>query len=558
MQLQVRYYQEEAVLALYRYFEEKRGNPIIALPTGTGKSIVISEFLRSVFSYFPGQRVMMLTHVKELISQNFAKLVESWPLAPAGIYSAGLNRKEIRPITFAGIASVVKKAADFGHIDFVMIDEAHLVSPHDETSYQNFIADLQKVNPQLKVIGLTATPYRLGQGLLTNPIETKKGPRPSLFTDICYDLTGLHAFNRLIDEGFLCPLIPKRTDEVLNVETVKITAGEFNLNELQAAVDKLEITRRAIAEVIDKANTEARPRTRWLIFAAGIEHSDHVAAELRERGINARSVHSESPGKHRDESVKWFKEQSDDCRAIVNNGVFTTGFDCPEIDLIVILRPTNSPGLWVQMLGRGTRPAAWAGKVNCLVLDFAGNTKRLGPINDPKIPKRRGVKGGGEAPVKVCEPCGTYNHASARFCICCGTRFPERVKISEAASTAELVKSDKPQAAVFAVDHVEYLPYLPRNPSKPPSLRVVYSCGKVRRFSEHICLEHDGYAGKKARDWWRERAAEDAPASVEEATQRTGRLRSPKFIRVWLNQHHSPILAFDFTGETLGKPDVSQ
>lgn len=546
--MQVRYYQEAGVWALYEYFQNNTGNPLVAMPTASGKSVVIAEFIRSIFSYFQGQRVLNLTHVKELIGQNYQKLIAAWPLAPAGVYSAGLKRYEVRPITFAGIASVVNKADLFGFVHLVIIDEAHLVSPHEDTMYQNFIADLKKVNPDLKIIGLTATPFRNGQGMLTQPIQTKHGPRPSMFTDICYNLCTVSGINRLISEGFLAPLIPKPTDTPLNVENVRTVKGEFDLNQLQIAVDKMEVTRKAIAETIKFANSEERPRVKWIAFAAGIEHSDHVAAEMREQGINARSVHSKSPQKWRDESVEWFKEKTDEVRCLVNNGCFTTGFDVPELDLIVMLRPTQSPSLWVQMLGRGMRVAPWVGKENCMVLDFARNTERLGPVNDPRIPRPKGMKGGGEVPIKICEACGSYNHSSVRFCTCCGARFPEVVKIVETAATKELLRSDKPEVHVFEVDHVEYTPHVPPRQDKPPSLKATYSCGKYRRFTEFICLEHDGYAGQRAREFWKTSAHTEPPVSVEEARQRLNELRQPTHIRVWTNSARPQVLAHDYSG----------
>jgi DNA repair protein RadD len=163
-----RWYQEEAIKSIFSYFMENDGNPIIALPTGTGKSIVIADFVKKVFSYYQGQRVMMLTHVKELIKQDYQKLIDVWPTAPAGIYSAGLNRRDhLYPITFAGIASVHKKPELFGKQDLAIIDECHLVSARSNTMYLKFIDAMRAINPALKVIGLTATKYRLGQGLLT-------------------------------------------------------------------------------------------------------------------------------------------------------------------------------------------------------------------------------------------------------------------------------------------------------------------------------------------------------------------------------------------------------
>ena len=144
MNIQTRDYQTAAVRSLYDYFENRTGNPVIAMPTGTGKSVVIAEFLRSIYTAYPHQRVIVATHVKELIAQNYEKLRIVWPHAPAGIYSAGLGRRDnMQRITFAGIASISKKAALFGHIDLLIIDEAHLVSPAEETMYRGFINALK-------------------------------------------------------------------------------------------------------------------------------------------------------------------------------------------------------------------------------------------------------------------------------------------------------------------------------------------------------------------------------------------------------------------------------
>lgn len=198
-------YQEYGISELIRYFEEGgTGNPVLAMPTGTGKSIVIAEFIRLVCSKWPGQRIMMLTHVKELIQQNFNKLMSVWPTAPAGIYSAGIGKKEANfPIIFGGIQSVHKKPELFGHIDLIIVDECHLIPKKSNTTYRKLIDFLSRVNPNLKVIGLTATPYRLGMGLITD--------EDGLFDEICCDMTSLDVFNWFFDEGYLTTLVPKRT-----------------------------------------------------------------------------------------------------------------------------------------------------------------------------------------------------------------------------------------------------------------------------------------------------------------------------------------------------------
>ena len=217
--------------------------------------------------------------------------------------------------------------------------------------------------------------------------------------------------------------------------------------------------------------------------------------------------------------------------------MLTTGFDFPAIDMIGVLRPTTSTGLWVQMLGRGTRP--FPGKRNCLVLDFAGNTRKLGPINDPVIPKAKGKGGGGEAPVRVCEGCGTYCHASLRQCPECGMEFPRELKIKQTAFSDELMKTDVPQVEVFKVDRVTYAEH--NKIGRPPTMQVTYTCG-LRQFKEWICLEHPGFPGKKARGWWRERSGQDAPATTAEALTMIDQLSTPPAIRIWINKQYPEIL----------------
>lgn len=534
--MQPRSYQIEAVNSLFDYFSRSRGNPLLALPTGTGKSVVIAMFLQAAFYHYPSQRVMVLTHVKELIQQNYEKLMTLWPAAPAGVYSAGLNRKEHhRRITFAGIASVAKKAKLFGHIDMVIVDEAHLVGPGESSMYQAFFAELRAINPHMKVVGTTATPWRLGSGRITDD---------GLFTDIAFDITGLHAFNRLIAEGYLAPLVPRHMNNILDTDGVHMRGGEFIASELQLAVDKTEITYAALKETLEVAND----RNHWLIFASGVEHANHIADMLNDMGVPTVAIHSKMSNDARDKAIREFK--SGKYRAAVNNNVLTTGFDFPGIDCIVVLRPTASTVLWVQMLGRGTRP--FAGKANCLVLDFAGNTRRLGPINDPVIPRKKGDKAGGDAPVKLCGACATYNHASVRHCVHCGQEFSFHVKIQSKAASDELLRGDAPIVEVFAVDHIIYSKH--EKAGRPPMVKVSYYCG-LRLFNEFVCIEHDGFAGRKARHWWKERdkgGAVPFPLSTESALLAAQELTAATHLRVWVNKQYPEIMAHCYDGTAFG------
>lgn len=571
MAFQDRPYQTDAVGSIWAYFYSgATGNPLVAMPTGTGKSVVIARFLQSVFQRFPQQRVMLLTHVKELIAQNYEKLMTLWDFAPAGIYSAGLKKKETHaPITFAGIASVWKAWALFGHIDLILIDEAHLLSPNDATMYRQFILGLKSINPQLKVIGLTATPWRLGHGHLTDPTVDKDGNEtPALFTDVCYDITTLEEFNKLIDDGYLIPLVPKPTKVEFDVQGLHTRGGEFIEKEMQERFDKDEITEEALKEAVAIAHEYGLKK--WLIFASGTDHADNVGDMLSMMGVSNAVVHSKRAG--RDESIKAFKRG--DITALVNNNVLTTGFDDPQIDLIIVLRATASSVLWVQMLGRGTRPyyvgnhdlttregrfaaITEGGKLFCMVLDYARNTSRLGPINDPIVPKRKG-EGGGDAPVKNCDICETYNHASARFCggypfktpLGCGHEFTFEVKFKETAASDELIKIVEPKVSVLRVDHISYDTH--EKEGSPPMVRVNYYCG-LKSYNEFVCFEHANYAGKKARSWWKERTDAPFPLSTADALTMIQQVKQPTHLRVWTNKKPYPeIMAMCFDGTAFG------
>jgi len=265
-----------------------------------------------------------------------------------------------------------------------------------------------------------------------------------------------------------------------------------------------------------------------------------------------------------------------DVRALVNNGVFTTGFDFPRIDLIGVLRHTTSPGLWVQMLGRGTRPV-WlpgfdlstregrlaciaAGVPNCLVLDFARNSDRLGPINDVRKPnpRKKGEKPG-DAPIKVCENCNTYNHPSARVCCECGAEFPVRINMRGTSGETELIAESpvtvEPVEEWFDVETVTYSKHVPWNGKKRgpfnravASLRATYNCkNTVRSFCEHVCFEHEGFAKAEARKWWVESSTGlTVPATVDEALKMADRLKQPARIRVWVNRKNPRITYREF------------
>lgn len=523
--MQLRSYQQECINSIYSYFQAKTGNPLCILPTATGKSLVIAEFIRLIFDYFPGQRVMVLTHVKELIEQNTEALLEQWPTAPLGIYSAGLGQREwMMPIVYGGIASVYKRIEMFGHRDLLLIDECHLLNPDNDTMYQKAITKLREINPHMKVIGFTATGFRMGQGLL---IDT------GLFTDVCFDIATVEGFARLIHEGYLSPPIPKATRVKLDVSSVGLVKGEFNQTELQSAVDKQDVTYAALSELCE----EGRNRHAWLVFCSGIEHAEHCAEQLNAFGVATAAVHSKITPRERDDRIKAFRDGK--LRCVTNNNVLTTGFNHKPIDLIGMLRPTMSASLWVQMVGRGTRPSPETGKENCLVLDFARNTLRLGPIDDPVIPRKKG-EGNGEIPVKLCDACGAFNHIRARFCICCGMEFTFEEKVIRTASTQDLLSNGMPIVETYNIDRIMYNRHVGKKSGKA-SIKVSYLCG-LHMFTEYVTFDHTGFPLHRAREWWRQRHQDEPPLSTDLALRAIMQCRTPRKVKVWMNKQPPQIL----------------
>jgi DNA repair protein RadD len=496
----LRPYQREAVEAIFSYFSGASGNPLVVLPTGTGKSVCVAEFCRQAIEQYPETRILVLTHVRELIQQNYNAMLRMWANAPVGIYSAGLKRRDIKAqILFAGIQSIRNRAVEVQQCDLVLIDEAHLLGTDETSAYRSFLRDLNEINAGLlKVIGFTATPYRMLSGRLTDG-------KDRIFTDIAYEASMLD----MIEQGYLCPVIPKQTETQLDVSAVGKRSGEFSPSQLEAAVDQQHITAAAVDEMVRLGED----RRSWLVFCSGVRHAEHVRDEIRKWDITCETVTGETPTAERDRILGAFKRG--EIRSITNANVLTTGFDAPNIDLISLLRPTASPGLYVQMVGRGTR--LFPGKSNCLILDNSGNTARHGPVDQVRGKRPGASDGDGVAPTKTCPECKTILAASARICDC-GYEFPQpKINILALAATTAVL-SNQVKAQWIPVSRVSVRRHV--KAGKPDSLEVSYQCG-LSTHREWVLLEYTGYPRVKACAWWNKRfPGEPVPNSVDEALKR--------------------------------------
>jgi DNA repair protein RadD len=513
----LRPYQNDAVEAIYRHLRERNDAPVCVIPTGGGKSWVIARIAIDATQIWNG-RVLVLAHRRELLAQNADKLRRLDHRLQIGIYSVGLNRSDrTESVIVAGIQSIWKRACDFNPFDLVLIDECHLIDNRDDSMYATFLSQARLVNPHMRVIGFTATPYRLKTGSICTP--------DGFLNQVCYEV----GVRELIRDGYLCPLITKAGLAKVDFDRLHIRGGEFVADELESLMDEPQLVAAACNEIV--ACTSHRNAV--LIFASGIRHGQHICRVLREcHEIEAGFISGETPNHLRDETLSRF--QAGHLKYLVNVNVLSVGYDAPHIDCVALVRPTMSPGLYYQMVGRGFR--LHPGKRDCLVLDFGGNVLRHGPVDDIRV-RERSAGGGGEAPAKECPECHSVVAAGYATCPDCGYAFPPPERSQhEAQATDAGILSGQVTLTKYPVGEVLYSVHRKKGAedTAPRTLRVDYQVGLYARKSEWVCLEHEGYARQKGEGWWRARSSEPVPDTIEEAVElaNAGALARPQSITV--------------------------
>ena len=477
--LTLRDYQKEALTNLFEYWENEKGlSPIVCMPTGSGKSLLISAFCQKVCAESPRIKILVVTHTRELVSQNEKELRSYYPEASTGIYSAGLGKRQTQAtIVFCGIQSVYNKAFSFGKVDILIVDEAHCISKESTTRYGKFISDLKIANPHLVLVGLTATPFRLSDGLLTEGEDR-------LFDGIAH-VTELKS---LIRQGYLVPPISKGGIKKIDLTNVHIQAGEYKQNELAHAADDPELVKLAVEEIV----TFGRDRKSWLIYASGVLHAEHIMAEIKKHGFSCKIVTGDTPIEERDATIKEFKDGK--LKSLVNVMVLTTGFNAPRCDLIALLMATKSTGKYVQICGRGLR--THPEKKDCLILDFGNNIITHGPLDEIDPIKKKNVfciekK---PPPQKECPQCHAILSARATTCIC-GYEFPVAAPHGTLAfDGAVLSGQEKPTlisiAGVWISRH--------KKEGRPDSVKVTFYTSLDKEYYLWLGLDHGGYSTEKS------------------------------------------------------------
>lgn len=474
--MKLRNYQQRAIDMLYKWFEENpSGNPVLNMPGGSGKSVVIASVAEQAVKSWPDTKILMLVHSRELVAQNAEKLLNIWPNAPLGVYSASLNSRDIgEAITYASIQSVHTKADLIGHIDLCIVDEAHAISNKDTGTYRKLIAELTAINPHLRVIGFSASPYRTGSGMITDGDE-------AIFKEVIEPVT----IEELVFMGHLSPLRSKMTGHLLDSTGLKKRSGDFIASEMEKKYNTSTDNVAVASEMIARASD----RNHWLVFCSGIRHAQDFAETLINNGVSAHYLTGKDSSKVRDQKIADFENGT--VRAMCNVGILTTGYDFPALDCIAFLRSTDSPGLYLQCAVRGMRIAE--GKDDCLVLDFAGNVRKHGPITAVQPPKTKG-KGSGEAPVKSCPECGEAVHLSAKQCSDCGFLFP----IEETKKEWKLYQDDIMGLTPLEMNVTDWAWRIHKGyKSGKDMIRVDYYENFTHSICEYLTVEHDGFAGRR-------------------------------------------------------------
>lgn len=470
--IKLRDYQNQTLISLFDYLNSKQGNPCVVSCTGSGKSVIIAAFCKAVLDAWKDSRILILTHQKELIEQDARALKNIWEDAEIGLYSASIGQKCLdMPITYASIQSIYKLQSP--NFDIVLVDECHLINNEDKGIYRKFLERVHK-----RVIGFTATPFRLGQGMI---IE-----EGSIFTDLI-ECTSIGQLQR---EGYLAKLTSKGTLTKYDLSNVPVRGGDYVESALQDRLDVYSTNEAVCDEIIKSAR--AFSRKHWLIFCAGIEHATHIADILKSNGIKAASVTSKMSKDEREEILYRFTQG--EIEALTNAKILTTGFDYPEIDLIAMLQPTLSPGLYIQEAGRGLRKKKDGG--DCLLLDFAGNVMRHGTITDVKPPKKKGESSKlGTAPMKECPKCLEILPTSTRICPACGYEFPKNDQLWA------LFNGDVNGDELSAYPVYSWLWMIKQSRKSGKDMITadyVVHQGALRQVTEYYCVFHEGWAGENA------------------------------------------------------------
>jgi len=521
---------------------------LLQAATGAGKTVMVVRMIQRYFFDHPGRSFLILMHKKELVEQFMKTFFKFTDIPPAdiGVACAGVQADAVinRRVTIASVQTLANHMGKYPGADLVVVDETHRIGHDSDSQYHTILDALRKYKPYHKTIGVTATAYRLGHGMIYG--DRCRPGRTNFFPELTHRIT----YKELVAGGHLMKLTGHvATNELLTDDLKGVSvSGDYVLNKLGDVMSRAVHVKSAV----DGLEKYGADHESVCVFACTIEHANLLTRAFNERGHDAVPIHSKLSPLERTTNIKLW--QSGKVRIAVSINILIEGFDFPALSCLVLCRPTKSPTLFVQAIGRILRTAP--GKKEAMLIDLTDNTLNFGTdLDNPQFTIPKQADGEGEAPSKVCpgplpsgEVCGAPVHASLMYCPECGFEFPRSEEVEAALGTMKEVKFSEPEE--FAVNDVDYWEHESKKSGKK-LMRVVYHCGGIyspKDFSDYVCFpdEYSGYAVERSGEWWEERTEEPFPATLEEGLFLSGTLINPKKIQVVMENGYPLVIGYGF------------
>lgn len=504
---------------------------LLQAATGAGKTAMIVRMIQRYFNSDSSRTFLIVMHKQELIQQFMAsfKKFTSIPVADIGIACKGLSSKVVtdRRITIASVQTLVNQLNVYGGADLVVVDETHRIGHDDNSQYKVLLNKLREYKPDHKVIGVTATAYRLGHGMIYGD-ECKAG-RDNFFPDLTHRVL----YSDLVRDGYLMPLkgfVACDGDTAEELSNATMTSGEYNM------LDAGRIMTRHISSAVDAFEKYGADHKSVAVFACTIDHATRLSEEFSSRGHSACVIHSKLSAIERDYNLKEW--QSGRIKIAVSINVLVEGFDHPGLSCLVMCRPTKSPVVFVQAIGRVLR--VHEEKSESLLIDLTSNVMEFGlDLDNPRFTIPSGMDGKGEAPVKICPgnnedgtACGMSLHPATMVCHYCGYEYPV-VEMEASVSKMKEVNFNGEEEPPEWYDVMGMSTSIHTSKEGKQLLKVSLQVGSgfygSKSVNVWICLRdyYKGFAVDKGEEKWNEFSEEPFPDNVEEAEFLSGTFKVP-------------------------------
>jgi DNA repair protein RadD len=542
MDIELRPYQQQALDTIMSAIPTTEAILTMAA-TGAGKTIIFCKLIETILSKWSRVRIGILAHRKELITQAQDKLLKVWPEAPIGLACASTGEPVDldKPVVIGSVQTLVRRIKATDPFDVIIVDEAHRIPPINKKSqYQKWLRSMRRTNPKVRILGFTATPFRLSHGYIYGDVCVPQNE--NLFRALNFRI----GISQLQDLGFLCKYRAKEIKDIEDdLKGVRVS-GDYNIRDLSTVMSRAE----HVGSAVKAAQKYASDRSRIVVFCVTIAHAQAVMDAFKAEGYVAAAVHSKMPMKQRDMILAMFEKGH--LQVLCNVGVLTEGWDSPAVDCIIMCRPTKSVGLYVQMVGRGLRPHP--DKEDVLILDLSNNCSTHGDPDAPTVEIANKKTGVTLAPTKVCRKCLEINPIAATVCVACGAPFPvaeiEQVNCEVDMKDVVFKRPKKPLPFVLIVADHTIEDFISSKGNRMLKLTLVCKVTESSMMKQwvNVFFDFEGNASqwsqKKAISLWQNLVETEAPATIEEAIYRRGELEMslPPKIEVvqngkWLNVH---------------------